>query len=63
VVEALAAEEYRTGILTAAQVQEMLGLTSRWDTDAFLKEHRCFLDYCEDDLARDIAVIRDVSAQ
>ncbi len=57
-LEALAAEGYRAGLITAGQVQQMLGLKSRWDTDAFLKAHRCYLNYTEEDLARDLAAIR-----
>lgn len=57
-VEALAADGYRSGILTAAQVQEMVGLNSRWDTDAFLKSHGCYLEYGEKDLVRDMAAIQ-----
>ncbi|MEW6756190.1 MAG: UPF0175 family protein [Candidatus Latescibacterota bacterium] len=57
-VEALAAEGYRAGVLTALQVQQMLNLPSRWEADAFLQERRCYLDYNEEDLARDLAVIR-----
>lgn len=57
-VEALAAEGYRSGVLTAAQVQEMLALDSRWATDRFLKSHGCYLDYSEKDLALDLESIR-----
>ncbi len=57
-VEALAAEGYRSGVLTAAQIQEMLALESRWATDVFLKSHGCYLEYDECDLVRDIAAIR-----
>ena len=62
-LEALAAEGYRSGILTPGQVQQMLNLRSRWETDAFLKEHRCYLDYDEKDLEQDIKSIRRVSDQ
>lgn len=58
VLEALAAEGHRSGVLTATQVQQMLNLKSRWDADAFLKVHHCYLDYTEEDLAQDIAAIR-----
>jgi hypothetical protein len=32
VLEAVAAEAYRSGMITTAQVQQMLGLRSRWET-------------------------------
>ena len=63
VVEALAAEGYRSSTLSSAQVQEMLRLKSRWDTDAFLKLHGCYLDYSEEDLSRDIAAIRKATGR
>jgi hypothetical protein len=62
-LEALAAEGYRSGALTAFQVQQMLRLKSRWDTDTFLKAHYCYLDYGEEDLARDVAEIRKASSR
>ena len=36
VLEAVATEAYRSGTITTSQVQQMLGLHSRWETDAFL---------------------------
>lgn len=60
-LEALAAEGYRSGVLSAAQVQQMLNLKSRWEVDAFLKAHYCYLNYSEEDLLRDVAAIRKVT--
>ena len=37
VLEAVAIESYRCGTITSAQVGEMLGLGSRWQTEAFLR--------------------------
>ena len=61
VLEAVAIEAYRTGTITPAQVQRMLGLRSRWETEAFLRRAEAFHDYTMDDLERDIAAIRDAS--
>lgn len=61
VLEAVAAEAYRSGTITAAQVQRMLGLRSRWETDSFLKHAEAYHDYTMDDLERDLAAIRDAS--
>ena len=61
VLEAVAIESYRSGVITTAQVRQMLGLRSRWDTDSFLRHAEAYLDYTMDDLERDIAVIRDIS--
>jgi hypothetical protein len=41
----------------------MLGLRSRWETEAFLQRAEAFHDYTMEDLERDIAAIRDVSRQ
>lgn len=62
-LEALAADAYRSRILTSAEVQRMLGLASRWETDAFLKGADAFLDYTEDDLQEDIETLRRLSAR
>lgn len=61
VLEAVAIEAYRSGAITPAQVQQMLGLCSRWDTESFLRRADAFHDYTTDDLERDIATIRDAS--
>ena len=63
VLEAVAIETYRSGAITPAQVQEMLGLRSRWETDSFLHRAEAYHDYTMDDLDRDIAAIRDASRQ
>ena len=63
VLEAVAVEAYRSGAITTAQVQQMLGLSSRWETEAFLQRAEAFHNYTMDDLERDIAAIRDVSRQ
>ena len=60
-LEALALEAYRAGMITEAQVQQMLHLPSRWEVEAFLKRAQAYLDYTETDLERDILAIRKVS--
>jgi len=61
VLEAVAIEAYRSGSITPVQVQQMLGLRSRWETEAFLKRAEAFHDYTAEDLERDIAAIRDAA--
>ena len=61
VLEAVAIEAYRSGSITPVQVQQMLGLRSRWETESFLKRAEAFHDYTTDDLERDIAAIRDAA--
>jgi len=63
VLEAVAIEAYRSGAITPAQVQQMLGLGSRSETESFLRRTEAFHDYTMDDLARDIAAIRDANRQ
>jgi len=63
VLEAVAVEVYRSGAITPAQIQEMLGLRSRWETEAFLRRVEAYHDYTTDDLDRDLAAIRNASRQ
>lgn len=58
VLEAVAVEAYRNGWITTAQVQNMLGLGSRWETESFLRRTEAYHDYTMDDLERDISAIR-----
>ena len=55
-LEAIALEGYRSDRLSEAEIRELLGLSSRMEVDAFLKEHGALLPYTEEDLAHDIAV-------
>lgn len=57
-LEALAVQAYRSDLLTAAEVQRMLGFSSRWETDEFLKSAGAYLDYSEEDLRQDLETLR-----
>ena len=57
VLEALAVQAYRMGILTSAEVQRVLNLHSRWDVDALLKRNGVYWDYTEADLEQDIQTL------
>jgi predicted HTH domain antitoxin len=57
-LEALAVQAYRSDLLTAAEVQRMLGLSSRWETDELLKSAGAYLDYSEEDLRQDIETLQ-----
>ena len=52
VVEAIAVEGYRSGVLTHGQVERLLHLSWQ-ETEVFLKERQAFLHYDEADLAQD----------
>jgi len=55
VLETLALEEYKCGRLTEAELREALGFETRYELDGFLKRHEVWLDYGEEDLARERA--------
>jgi hypothetical protein len=60
-LEALALEAYRSGVITEAEVQRMLNLSSRWEVEAFLRRAQAYLDYTEADLEQDVETIRQVT--
>ncbi len=59
-LEAIAVEGYRTGALTENQVRRLLGLDSRLEVHALLKEHRVSLRYTASDLEDDMAAHREL---
>ena len=61
-LETLVADGYQAGLITRGQVRSILGLATRLETDAFLKESGAYLDYTKDDLDRDIRTLRELSA-
>lgn len=62
-MESLAADSYRAGILSSAEVQRMLGFETRWETDAFLKEKEAYLHYSVEDLEKDIESFRRLAGR
>ncbi len=52
-LEALAAEDYRSGTLSEEQVRRVLGCETRVEVHAFLKEHGVPLHYTSADLEED----------
>lgn len=61
-LEALAAEGYRTRLLTRGQVQRMLDLS--WhETEDFLKEREAYLHYTEEDLRQDLETNERVASK
>jgi predicted HTH domain antitoxin len=63
VLEAVAVQAYRDGMITPAQVQQMLGLGSRWETEALLRRAEAYHHYTMDDLEHDLAAIRAATRQ
>ncbi|MDB9311787.1 UPF0175 family protein [Spirulina sp. CS-785/01] len=62
-LEALAVESYRKGVLTSAQVQSLLNLPSRWETEAFLQRSQAYLNYTETDFEKDINTLNYVLSE
>lgn len=60
-LEALVIDAYRREVLTAAEAQGILGLPSRHNTDAFLKEAGADLGYTWQDLEEDLQAFREAS--
>jgi len=54
VLEAMALEAYRERRITAYQLRTVLGISSRFELDGFLKEHR-IETYTAEDLEHDLA--------
>ncbi len=59
-LETIAAEGYRTGALTEGQVRRLVGLETRFEVHALLKEHKVPLNYTKADLEEDLAAHRDL---
>lgn len=52
-LEALTLEGLRAGKLTLAQARRLLGISTRYEMDGFLKAHGLLLSQCADDLKLD----------
>jgi predicted HTH domain antitoxin len=52
-LEALALEGYRSELLSESAVRQMLGLETRLEVHAFLKQHGVYLHYDVSDLEQD----------
>jgi predicted HTH domain antitoxin len=63
ILEALVIQAYQTEKITHAEVGRLLGLSSRWMVDDFLKQHRADLHYDEADLERDRETLRQLRAK
>ncbi len=63
ILELIAADQYRQGLIGAAEVRRLLNFSSRWETYEFLKQEKAYLPYTEDDLEQDAQSIREVLAK
>jgi Uncharacterised protein family (UPF0175) len=62
-LEALVADAYRHGVLTAGQVRRLLGLPTRLEVDGFLKQAGAYLHYSEQDLEDDSRTLEALLAR
>ena len=51
-LEALALDEYKQGHLTEDALRRMLGFSTRYQLDGFLKDHDVWIDYTIEDFRR-----------
>lgn len=56
-LESLAVEGYRSGRLSCAQVGEMLGHASRWESEAFLSLHGAWPGTTVEEFHSDLAAL------
>ena len=59
-LEAIAVDAYRSGALTESQIRRLLGLESRFQVDALLKQHNVPLQYTAADLEDDLQAQREL---
>jgi len=61
VLEALALDEYKSGRLTKPELRQALGFATGYELDGFLKTHQVWIEYDEQDLARERASLDRLS--
>jgi predicted HTH domain antitoxin len=57
-LESFALHAYKENRITAAQLRRLLGFSTRYELDGFLKQHQIWLDYTLEDLRHDEEVHR-----
>lgn len=57
-LESFALEEFRAGRLSQAQLRQILGFSTRYELDGFLKAHGEFVDYPLEEFEQDRAALR-----
>ena len=57
-LEALLAEEYKRDRLTKPELQQLLGIETSYDLDAFLKAHDIWIEYTREDAERERTSLR-----
>ena len=62
-LEDVAVEAYRAHRLTASQLRRLLGISSRYELDAFLKSRGVWLEYTLEDFRREGEITAALLAQ
>jgi predicted HTH domain antitoxin len=62
-LEAIALEAYRKGKISTAQLRRLLGFSTRYELDGFLKEHEVWLEYTARDLEQDLQAHRPIGSR
>lgn len=57
VIEGFAADAYRSGALSCAEVRVVLGHGSRWETESFLANHQAWPAPTEEEVAADLVTL------
>lgn len=60
ILELLAVEGYKSSVLTTYQVQQLLNLESRGQTEELLSKHRAYIDYTLEDLDSDLNTLKEL---
>ena len=59
-LEALALEEFKSGHITKPQLRRLLGYSTRWELDGFLKSHEVYEDYTMADFEQDCDTLKQL---
>jgi hypothetical protein len=53
-LEAFGLEEFKNGHITKAELRRLLGFSTRYELDGFLKAHEVWIDYTVEDYRREL---------
>lgn len=59
-LEAFGLEEYKSGHLTEDALRRLLGFTTRYQLDGFLKAHEVWIDYTVEDFRPEVESLKRV---
>ena len=57
-LEAFGLEEYKSGRINKAELRRLLGITTRYELDGFLKAHDVWIDYTVEDFHREVDTLK-----